>query len=193
MSRGLSDSASHLHRVPFNFWVMKDSELRGLMLQQFYDRRRDGFIGYKTGNIPAIEFPPGVDEQDALRTCAQLGENGLIKWQNHVSHGIHNFGAGQITARGVSVIEDGARPPIEIRIDRSHNVQNVHIAGSSCLWVIDNTQADARGAALKAKGWVGRMLDKLPSGNPTRRASRICATSRRTAARTRTMWQRCIR
>ena len=30
--------------------------------------------------------------------------------------------------------------------------------------MIDNTQADARAAALRAKGWLGRMIDKLPSG-----------------------------
>jgi hypothetical protein len=72
---------------------MRDTDLRGIVLQQFYDDRRKGMLGLGVENITNIQVPHGADEQDVLRVCDQLGDSGLLEW-----HGIEILLVGVLQA-----------------------------------------------------------------------------------------------
>jgi len=108
---------------------MKDSYLRGLVLQEFYAKRRGGQIGIGIDGGHCLEVP-GVDEQEILRISGQLAQYFLIEWQGQDDpFGKPMLGIGKITAFGVDVIEGERLAPLPIHIDQSHNVQHVHIEG----------------------------------------------------------------
>ena len=110
---------------------MKDSELRGLVLQEFYTKRRDGHIMIGTDGGQCLEIP-GIDEQELLRISGQLAQYFLIEWQGEEdTFGKPMFGVGKISALGVDVIEGEQKAPLPIHIDQSHNVQNIHIEGQN--------------------------------------------------------------
>lgn len=108
---------------------MKDSELRALVLQVFYDQRKGGYLGINTGGVPPLQVD-GMNEQDVLRISAQLGEYGLIEWNGiDGSSGDLMAGVGKINAFGVDVIEGERQSPLPIQIDQSQHVQHIHIEG----------------------------------------------------------------
>jgi hypothetical protein len=53
---------------------MGDDELRGLVLDAIYQRRRDGLI-----NFDSLTFPPLVLARDRERILSQLEDNNLIE------------------------------------------------------------------------------------------------------------------
>src|SRR5947209_3782634 len=112
---------------------MKDSELRSVALKQFYDRRREGYLGLAVGNMPVLEIQEGVDLGDFLRVCNQLGEYGLIEWKGFSDErGNPMGGVGSISAAGIDVAEGAAKPPLPISpisIDQSTHVQHINISG----------------------------------------------------------------
>jgi hypothetical protein len=58
---------------------MKDSVVRGCLLQLLYERRREGSIPF--GHVEqAVPPPGGISRRDWLRAVAQLSEYGLIDW-----------------------------------------------------------------------------------------------------------------
>lgn len=93
---------------------MTDNELRGAVLRQFYNARREQVFwpleDGRFGDVPA---------EDVLRICTQLAEHALIKWQFDSTR---TTGYGSISAYGVDVVEGMARPAISIQIDQSRNV-----------------------------------------------------------------------
>ena len=108
---------------------MKDSELRGLVLQFLYERRdEDVTFGADGSNIPGI---PDATARDWLRVCRQLGEKDLIDWDQttfHVNGGEQVLeGTARINADGVDVVEGEAEPPFAIKIDHS---QTINVTGS---------------------------------------------------------------
>src|SRR5947209_436655 len=102
---------------------MTDSELRGVILRRFYDRRRESYIFLKPEEFGLREDQ--AEWEDILRICEQLGEQGLIDWKSQGLIG-KNFspGAGKITAYGVDVIEGKARASSAITIDNRQYVFN---------------------------------------------------------------------
>ena len=108
---------------------MKDTELRGLILQKYYDRRREGYFQWSSDDF---KDSTGFDATDLFRVCDQLGEHGLIDWKPLHGQGGTIGGAGRISAFGVDVIEEGTQPPISITFDHSHNVT---VTGSSNVQV----------------------------------------------------------
>jgi hypothetical protein len=93
--------------------TMKDSELRGLVLQAFYDHRRSGYVGLGTQGVVPLQIP-GMDANEIVRISRQLSEHGLIQWKGPgASRGDVAVGVGRIT----------------IHIDQSQHVQNIHIEG----------------------------------------------------------------
>jgi hypothetical protein len=106
---------------------MTDGELRGIVLQKFYDlRNQSGMLNaVASPDLQAIE----PDQYRLYRICEQLREHGLIKGIS--LDGLNTFGSmGNITANGVDVIEGTARAPItvtlndhRISVSRSSNVQ----------------------------------------------------------------------
>jgi hypothetical protein len=88
---------------------MTDNELRGIVLQKFYERRREGTI------IPEPnDFDPPVPTEDLFRICEQLGDHGLLDWKRQGYNGNPFFGVGKISAYGVDIFENNEKPPIGV-------------------------------------------------------------------------------
>src|SRR5512140_1275895 len=99
---------------------MKDSVVRGRMLQLLYERRSEGSIqlGHAEQAVPP---PGGISRRDWLRAVAQLSEYRLIDWtplEDKSGMGLLS-GFAKINDFGVNVLEGGVAPPIRISIDES--------------------------------------------------------------------------
>src|SRR6266568_1752725 len=99
---------------------MKDSVVRGRLLQLLYERRSEGSIPF--GRLEqAVPPPGGISPRDWLHAVAQLSEYGLIDWtplQDKSGMGLLS-GFAKINDFGVKVLEAGVAPPIRISIDES--------------------------------------------------------------------------
>jgi|ERR1700736_117739 len=106
---------------------MNDTEIRGIVLRKFYDKRREGRVRLSSTNFgETADF----DEQDLFRACEQLAELGLIEWRPvRLLSGTVN-GDGKIKAPGIDVIEGKSKAPASITLDQSisvHGSSNVQI------------------------------------------------------------------
>ena len=99
---------------------MKDSVVRGRLLQLLYERRREGPLTFG-GLEQAVPPPGGIADRDWLRAVAQLSEYGLIDWSpldDKSGMGLLS-GFAKINDFGVKVLETGVASPIQISIDES--------------------------------------------------------------------------
>jgi len=99
---------------------MKDSVVRGRLLQLLYERRGEGSIPFGHGE-QAVRPPGGISRRDWLRALAQLSEYRLIDWtplEDQSGMGLLS-GFAKINDFGVKVLEAGVAPPIRISIDAS--------------------------------------------------------------------------
>jgi hypothetical protein len=99
---------------------MKDSVVRGRLLQLLYERRSEGPLPFGQGE-QAVPPPGGINRRDWLRAVAQLSEYRLIDWtplEDQSGMGLLS-GFAKINDLGVKVLEAGATPPIPISIDES--------------------------------------------------------------------------
>jgi hypothetical protein len=99
---------------------MKDSVVRGCLLQLLYERRSEGSIPFGQGE-QAVLPPGGISRRDWLRAVAQLSEYHLIDWtalEDQTGMGLLS-GFAKINDFGVEVLEGGVAPPISISIDKS--------------------------------------------------------------------------
>jgi hypothetical protein len=113
---------------------MTDGDLRGVVLQKFYDLRN------LPGMLNAVSLPElQAIEPDQYRLhviCEQLREHGLIKGVSLDS--LNTFGSmGRITAHGVDVVEGTARAPITVTL-HDHRISvrqssNVQIGDSNAI------------------------------------------------------------
>jgi hypothetical protein len=115
---------------------MKDTDLRGIVLQQFYDNRKHGQIGVGYDGMVQLEVTNHAPKPDLLRICSQLKEHGLIQWDAVVATSAGGgyeavAGAGRISARGIDVIEGGAVSTIALKIDNSQHTHTVNVSGGS--------------------------------------------------------------
>jgi hypothetical protein len=113
---------------------MKDSELRGRILQLLYDSRRE-VAGVPLGFVSSAPVISGVDPFDVLRACEQLHQHNLIEWEKFHGEAGRDFGIATINAFGCDIIEGHTSPPIAINIDQSQQIsvigsQGVQIAGA---------------------------------------------------------------
>lgn len=108
---------------------MKDTQMRGMVLQAFYENRRaeKPDQGFKDFDLP-------IGKDDFLRIAEQLAEHGLLDW--HPLRGSQNQrvdGRGSITSFGVDVIEsEGEESPIRMEFPVT---QNIHISHSQGIQV----------------------------------------------------------
>ena len=97
---------------------MKDSVVRGCLLQLLYERRSEGSIPF--GQAEQAVLPPGgMSRRDWLRALAQLSEYDLIDWtpaEDQSGMGLLS-GFAKINDFGVKVLEGGVAPPIQISMD----------------------------------------------------------------------------
>lgn len=99
---------------------MKDSVVRGRLLQLLYGRRSEGSTAF--GHLEqAVPPPGGISRRDWLRAVAQLSDYGLIDWTPlEDKSGMGQLsGFAKINDFGVKVLEAGVEPPIQISIDKS--------------------------------------------------------------------------
>ena len=100
--------------------IMKDSVVRGRLLQLLYERRSKGSIPF--GRLEqAVPPPGGISHRDWLRAVAQLSEYGLIDWsplEDKSGMGLLS-GFAKINDFGVKFLETGVAAPIQISIDES--------------------------------------------------------------------------
>jgi len=99
---------------------MKDSVVRGCLLQFLYERRSEGLLSFGQSE-QAIPPPAGINRRDWLRAVAQLSEYGLIDWtpvEDKSGMGLLS-GSAKINDFGVKVLEAGVESPIQISIDKS--------------------------------------------------------------------------
>ncbi|HEY3139047.1 MAG TPA: hypothetical protein VGL29_23710 [Blastocatellia bacterium] len=99
---------------------MKDSVVRGCLLQLLYERRSEGSIPFGHAE-QAVPPPGGINRRDWLRAVAQLSEYRLIDWtplEDKSGMGLLS-GFAKINDFGVKVLEGGVASPIRISIDES--------------------------------------------------------------------------
>ncbi len=116
---------------------MKDSVVRGCLLQFLYERRSDGFLPFGWTE-EAVPPPGGINRRDWLRAVAQLSEYRLIDWtplEDNSGMGLLS-GFARINNFGLEVLEAGVAPPISISIDKSRRTslrreQQVQVAAST--------------------------------------------------------------
>jgi hypothetical protein len=92
---------------------MNEIELRGLMLEKYYQRRRERLIGL----VPS-DFGGRLSEHDILRIAGQLADHGLIHWRPGHGQGGGAGGMGTITAAGIDAVEGKTPAPLEIRFSQ---------------------------------------------------------------------------
>jgi hypothetical protein len=99
---------------------MKDSVVRGYLLQLLYKRRGEGSIPFGHAE-QAVPPPGGISRRDWLRAVAQLSEYHLIDWtplEDQSGMGLLS-GFAKINDFGVKVLEAGVVPPIQISFAES--------------------------------------------------------------------------
>src|SRR6059058_1077802 len=99
---------------------MKDSVVRGCLLQLLYEHRSEGSIPFGHSE-QAVPPPGGISRRDWLRAVAQLSEYRLIDWtpvEDQSGMGLLS-GFAKINDFGVKVLEAGVASPIRISFDES--------------------------------------------------------------------------
>ena len=99
---------------------MKDSVVRGCLLQLLYERRSEGSIPFGHSE-QAVPPPAGISRRDWLRAVAQLSEYRLIDWtpvEDQSGMGLLS-GFAKINDFGIKVLEADVASPIRISIDKS--------------------------------------------------------------------------
>jgi hypothetical protein len=103
---------------------MKDSVVRGRLLQLLYERRSEGSLPFGQAE-QAVSPPAGINRRDWLRAVAQLSEYGLIDWtplEDQSGMGLLS-GFAKINDFGVEVLEGGVESPVSISIDKSRRAR----------------------------------------------------------------------
>jgi hypothetical protein len=98
---------------------MRDSELRGVILEALYNRRRKDLVNLDDG-VGGAPLPHGATES-ILR---QLVKKGLIERPVQPLNGLGNA---RITAYGIEVVQGTTRPPLSILLHERITVQDVQV------------------------------------------------------------------
>jgi hypothetical protein len=101
---------------------MKDSVVRGCLLQLLYEHRSEGAIPFGQAE-QAVPPPAGINRRDWLRAVAQLSEYRLIDWkpvEDQSGMGLLS-GVAKINEFGVKVLEGSVESPISIATGQSRS------------------------------------------------------------------------
>jgi len=102
------------------------------VLRKYYDRRRDGWIQWKSEDFSDVE--EDFKAEDLFRVCDQLAEYSLIDWRPlKGNNGLTINGYGKIAASGADVVEGTRESPVSINLDYSQHT--VSITSSSNVQV----------------------------------------------------------
>ena len=94
---------------------MKDSIVRGRLLQLLCDRREEGPLPFGASE-DAIAPPGGIDQRAWLHALAELASHDLVSWEPNPTEAGAMAGRAKITQRGVEVVEGRVTPEIDIRL-----------------------------------------------------------------------------
>jgi hypothetical protein len=102
---------------------MKDSVVRGRVLQLLHERSGEGFLPFGAAER-AVPAPEGINNRDWLQALAQLAEYGLIDWkpiEDKSGMGLLG-GVARINELGTHVLNSSAASPIRITFDERRAV-----------------------------------------------------------------------
>jgi hypothetical protein len=169
---------------------MKDSVVRGYLLQFLYRHRDEGAIAFGRSK-EAILPPQGISRRDWHGAVAQLAEYGLIDWkptEDRSGHGLLE-GFASISEFGIKVIETDSQSPIPIAFDRAVAAQpQEQVASASATEQAGVTEAMEKVIAAIEQAKVSEheknearsLLRKLLSG---RAAAKVLGTGARALRR----------
>ena len=84
---------------------MKDTQLRGIVLDWFYQRREEDWV---SPNL--AQMPKEVPFSTFMRICEQLGEHNMLHWKSiPADNASYIGGIGKISAAGIDAYERGVR------------------------------------------------------------------------------------
>ena len=98
---------------------MRDSELRGLILEALYNQRRKNLVNLdqELGGLPV----PHSATESILR---QLVKKGLVE---RPIQSLNGLGNARITAYGIDVVQGTTRPPLSILLHQRITAQDVQV------------------------------------------------------------------
>jgi hypothetical protein len=102
---------------------MTDSQLRGLLLEKYYQRRKERLIGL----VPS-DFDGKLNERQIQNIAGQLADHGLIHWRPNRGHDGIGGGMGAITPAGVDVVESKVAAPVDIHWSQDRGPQSPAVA-----------------------------------------------------------------
>jgi hypothetical protein len=137
--------------------TMKDTQLRGIILAKYYDRRRGEIFTPKPE-----DFDPPIAIDDILAISDQLGQHGLIEWKVLKRFGGIAAGIGKISAFGIDVVEGEATPDIKVEFVQS---KTINVTGSSNVVVGDHNQM----SVTQHIAGLARVIDNS-TGTPEQKA-----------------------
>ena len=143
---------------------MRDSELRGLILEALYNQRRKDLVNLdqEVGGLP---LPHGGTES-ILR---QLVKKGLIERPVQPLNGLGNA---RITAYGIDVVQGTTSPPVSILLHQRTTVQDVQV-GEGNMQSVSDTKLDVpmdhsesshdrpKSSFKRISKWWKRMMEKF--------------------------------
>lgn len=156
---------------------MKNNELRGIVLNKFYELRRMGpfeWTQFNDADCAAHESFFVTVGPHLLDISDQLGQLGLVDWRPvRGQSGALDGGCGQISAFGIDVVEGVAQTPANVYFDQrisvisspnaqigNSNVQSGDIHGTRFVSAINSPRASFSDQA-ESKSLVGRIFNSL--------------------------------
>jgi hypothetical protein len=143
---------------------MRDSELRGIILEALYNQRRKDLVSFdqELGGLPV---PHGATES-ILR---QLEKKGLVERPFQPLSGLGN---GRITAYGIDVVQGTTSPPLSILLHQRITVQDVQVGTGNIQNVSDTklnvamdhseaSQDKPKSSFERISKWLKEMVEKF--------------------------------
>ena len=121
---------------------MKGSDLRGIVLNKFYERRTSRSFHHLTVD----DFYGEHFYEDLKRIWGQLDEYGLIKsWRADNTGAGNEIGIGKISAYGADIVEGESSPEIAINVRKNNNIRvtaskNVQIGNDNYIGAQNGVQ-----------------------------------------------------
>src|SRR6202048_1376397 len=117
---------------------MRDSELRGVILEALYNQRRKDLVNLdqELGGLPV----PHSATESILR---QLVKKGLVERPIQPLNGLGNA---RITAYGIDVVQGTSSPPVSVVLHQRITVQDVQV-GEGNIQNFSDTKLDIQNAS----------------------------------------------
>ena len=134
---------------------MSAGELRGLMLEKYYQRRKERLISL----VPS-DFDGKLSEHEIQSIAGQLADHGLIHWRPNPGLGGAGSGMGTITAAGIDAVEGRASVPMDIRFSQDRSRASAALARQSVGAAMDQLARaiDTSGASAADKHTAAALL-----------------------------------